>query len=98
MLIERHNSIEAIMINNMIGRLYEFLTKNAKSLLLNDLITLNSYYYYIPILHSAEVKDFSGECVSKILSNLSTVFLNMQEHPTLHNWKQLVRKFTYSII
>ncbi|RLU24367.1 hypothetical protein DMN91_002455 [Ooceraea biroi] len=92
-LRERSDSIEAVMVDNTIVRLYELLTADVKISLIGDLVDLDilnhsaSYivYFLTPkakVVYSEYQHDFK---------NLSKIFWNLQEYPSVHNWKLLRR-------
>lgn len=88
-LAERHDSVEAIILDNMIVRLYELLTENAKVALLADLDTSCG----TPILYwlATKVKGSRRKYSVYNLDDLSKAFSDLQGHPTMCNWKRLVR-------
>lgn len=92
-LVERCDSIEAIMLDNMIIRLYDLLNEDVKSTLFDNLIDLNMDYY-ASILHLliTKTKSLSSERLRCKIEDLPKAFLDLQEHPSTRNWKRLVRR------
>ncbi|XP_018406843.1 PREDICTED: uncharacterized protein LOC108782939 [Cyphomyrmex costatus] len=88
-LVERHNSIEAIMLDNMIIRLYDLLNEDMKSTLIDNLIDLDTDYPSILYLLMAETKFLSSERLKHKIEDLPKAFLDLQEHPSTCNWKRL---------
>ncbi|KAL6268685.1 hypothetical protein P5V15_001815 [Pogonomyrmex californicus] len=90
-LKERRNSVEAIMLNNVIVRLYDLLNEDVKFTLLNKLINLDTDCTDASVLHLliAKTKAFSLERSNRKFENLSKAFLDSQEHPSARNWKHL---------
>lgn len=92
-LTERRNTIEVIMLDNMISRLYGLLTEDAKSTLLDDLTNLyancNSPILYWLI---ATMKGSRRKHSMHKFDDLPRAFLDLREHPTTRNWKRLVRR------
>lgn len=90
-LAERRDSTEAIMLNNLIGRLYELLNEDAKSILLDEFVDPDTDY--TPILYSlaAKTKNFRSKHSIYRLDGLSKAFANIREHPTMYNWRRFVR-------
>ncbi|XP_012222379.1 FIGNL1-interacting regulator of recombination and mitosis-like isoform X1 [Linepithema humile] len=91
-LAERRDSVEAIMLDNTIVRLYMSLTEDTKFALLNSLIDLYTDNY-TPILYMlmAETKGFSLERLKHKLDDLPRAFSDLQEHPSIRNWKHLLQ-------
>lgn len=89
-LIER-NSIEMIMVNNMIIRLYDLLNEDVKSTLFDN---LNLDTDYVSSLHLLMVKtkpSLSSERLRCKIEDMPKAFLDLQEHPSTRNWKRFVR-------
>ncbi|KMQ92666.1 hypothetical protein RF55_7314 [Lasius niger] len=93
-LIERRDSIEAIMLDHMIISLFELLTEDMKSTLLKDLVENLNTNNYVPILYLliAKTKGFSSERLRHNFEDLPKAFLDLQEHPSIGNWKRLILK------
>lgn len=81
------------MIDHMIVSLFELLSKDMKSTLLKNLIEDLDTNNYVPILYLlvAKTKGFSSERLRQTSKNLPKIFLDLQEHPSIRNWKHLVR-------
>ncbi|CAL1677663.1 unnamed protein product [Lasius platythorax] len=92
-LIERRDSIEAIMLDHMIISLFELLTEDMKSTLLKDLVENLNTNNYVPILYLliAKTKGFSSERLRHNFEDLPKAFLDLQEHPSIRNWKRLMQ-------
>ncbi|EFN83974.1 hypothetical protein EAI_06755 [Harpegnathos saltator] len=76
----------------MIGRLYELLTEDAKYALLDDLADLDAFTFDTPTLHwlAAKVRGSRPEQSMYKFDDLPKAFSDLQEHPTIRNWKYLV--------
>jgi len=94
-LQERYDSIEAIMVDNTIIRLYELLLPDTKSALLRDIINLNILNHSISSVYflTRKTKSFNSKLFQHNLKDLSKIFWNLYEHPSAYNWKHLVRKY-----
>lgn len=92
-LVERHDSIEAIMLDYMIISLFELLNEDMKFSLLRNLIENLDTNNYGPIVYLlvGKTKGFLTKQLCHKLGDLSKAFLDLQEHPSIHNWKRLVR-------
>ncbi|XP_018366952.1 PREDICTED: uncharacterized protein LOC108763642 [Trachymyrmex cornetzi] len=91
-LIERHDSIEAIMLDNMIIRLYDLLNEDMKSTLFDNLINLDTdYYASILYLLMAKTKSLSSERLKRKIEDLPKAFLDLHTHPSTSNWKRLIQ-------
>ncbi|XP_018311038.1 uncharacterized protein C1orf112 [Mycetomoellerius zeteki] len=91
-LIERHDSIEAIMLNNMIIRLYDLLNEDMKSTVFDNLINLDTdYYASILYFLMAKTKSLSSERLKHKIEDLPKAFLDLYTHPSTCNWKRLVQ-------
>ncbi|XP_071647997.1 uncharacterized protein [Temnothorax longispinosus] len=92
-LVERRDSIEAIMIDNMIVRLYDLLNEDVKSTLFDNLIDHLDVDYYVTSLHllMANTKSLSSERLKRKIEDLPKAFLDLQEHPSTCNWKCLMQ-------
>lgn len=92
-LAKRRDTVEVIMLDNMIGRLCELLTEDAKSALLDDLTDLDknttTLYWLVTKMKGSRMKCSDG--IYKF-DDLPRAFLDLQKHPTTHNWKHLVRR------
>lgn len=97
-LAKRCDSVEVILLNNMIDRLYELLTEDMKSALLRDFANLDTNYYAF-ILYSlvAKTKGFHPEYLIYKLEDLPKVFSDLREQPTASNWKRFVRERNYNL-
>ncbi|XP_012530927.1 uncharacterized protein LOC105833618 [Monomorium pharaonis] len=91
-LVERPDSIEVIMLDNTIVRLYDLLNEDLKSTLFDNLID-QDMDYYASILHllMEKSKFFSSERLRCKIEDLSKAFSNLREHPSIRNWKHLLR-------
>ncbi|XP_032688751.1 uncharacterized protein C1orf112 homolog isoform X2 [Odontomachus brunneus] len=91
-LAERRNTIETIMLDNMIGRLYRLLTEDTKSTLFDDFPDLyancNTPTLYWLI---ATMKESGRKHSIYKLDDLPRAFLNLREHPTTRNWKRFMQ-------
>ncbi|XP_077269468.1 FIGNL1-interacting regulator of recombination and mitosis isoform X1 [Temnothorax americanus] len=92
-LVERRDSIEAIMIDNMIVRLYDLLNEDVKSTLFDNLIDHLDVDYYVTSLHllMANTKSLSSERLKRKIEDLPKAFSDLQEHPSTCNWKCLMQ-------
>lgn len=92
-LVERCDCVEAIMLDTMITRLYDLLNEDAKTTLIDNLIDLNTDYY-VSSLHllMAKNKSLLSERLRNKIEDLPKAFLDLQEHPSVRNWKRLVRR------
>ncbi|XP_012062881.1 PREDICTED: uncharacterized protein LOC105626181 [Atta cephalotes] len=91
-LVERHDSIEAIMLDNMIIRLYDLLNEDLKSILFDNLINLDTdYYASILYLLMAKTKSLSSERLKRKIEDLPKAFLDLHTHPSTCNWKRLMQ-------
>lgn len=92
-LIERCDGIEAIMLDTMISRLYDLLNKDMKTTLFDNLIDLDTDYY-VSSLHllMAKNKSLLSERLRCEIEDLPKAFLDLQKHPSVRNWKRLVRR------
>ncbi|XP_029661974.1 uncharacterized protein C1orf112 homolog [Formica exsecta] len=92
-LIERRDSIEAIMLDHMIISLFELLTEDMKSTLLKNLVETMDINNYVPILYLlvAKTKGFTSERLRHKFEDLPKAFLDLQEHPSICNWKRLIQ-------
>lgn len=91
-LIERCDSIEAIMLDTTIIRLYDLLNKDVKTTLSDNLIELDTDYYVSSLyLLMAKNKSLSSDRLRCKIEDLPKAFLDLQEHPSVRNWKRLVR-------
>lgn len=81
------------MLDHMIISLFELLTEDMKSTLLKDLVENLNTNNYVPILYLliAKTKGFSSERLRHNFEDLPKAFLDLQEHPSIRNWKRLVR-------
>lgn len=95
-LVERRDSIEAIMLNNMIIRLYDLLNEDVKLTLFDNFIDLDTDYY-VSSLHLLvmKTKSVSSERLRRKIEELPKAFLDLQEHPSTRNWKRFVRYTEY---
>lgn len=91
-LAERRDSVEAIMLDNTIVRLYMLLTEDTKIALLSNLIDPCTDYY-APILYTlmGKTKGFSFQLLERKFDDLPRAFSDLKKHPSIHNWKHLVR-------
>lgn len=64
-----------------------------KSTLLKNLVENLDTNNYVPILYLlvAKTKDFTSERLRHKFEDLPKAFLDLQEHPSIRNWKRLVR-------
>ncbi|XP_014489086.1 PREDICTED: uncharacterized protein LOC106752135, partial [Dinoponera quadriceps] len=94
-LVERRDSIETIMLNNMIGRLYELLAEDVKSTLFDDLVNLDADCN-TPALYWLAAKMKGSHLKHSVykFDDLPRAFLNLREHSTTRNWKRLVRQIS----
>ncbi|XP_025262500.1 uncharacterized protein C1orf112 homolog isoform X2 [Camponotus floridanus] len=99
-LIERHDSIEAIMLDYMIISLFELLNEDMKFSLLGNLIENLDTNNYAPIVYLlvGKTKGFLTKQLSHKLGDLSKAFLDLQEHPSTRNWKRLIQSISTIIM
>ncbi|XP_011144526.1 uncharacterized protein C1orf112 [Harpegnathos saltator] len=95
-LTERRNTVEVVMLDIMIGRLYELLSEDAKSALLDDLADLDASTFDTPTLHwlAAKVKGSHPKHLIYKIDDLSKAFSDLREHPTTRNWKHLMQRLS----
>lgn len=81
------------MLDHMIISLFELLTEDMKSTLLKNLVETMDINNYVPILYLlvAKTKGFTSERLRHKFEDLPKAFLDLQEHPSIRNWKRLVR-------
>ncbi|XP_072756238.1 FIGNL1-interacting regulator of recombination and mitosis [Anoplolepis gracilipes] len=97
-LIERRDSIEAIMLDHLIISLFELLTEDMKSALLKNLVeNLDTNYEPILYLLIARTKGFSLKQLRHQYEDLPKAFLDLQEHPSIRNWKRLMQSISAMI-
>ncbi|XP_050447562.1 uncharacterized protein C1orf112-like [Cataglyphis hispanica] len=98
-LSERRDSIEAIMLDYMIITLFELLTEDMKSTLLKNLVENLDTNNYVPILYLlvAKTKHFTSERLRYKFEDLPKAFLDLQEHPSIRNWKRLMQSISAMI-
>ncbi|XP_011878542.1 PREDICTED: uncharacterized protein C1orf112-like isoform X2 [Vollenhovia emeryi] len=91
-LVERRDSIEAIILDNTIVRLYDLLNEDVQSTLLDNFIDLDMDHY-VSSLHLliAKAKFLSSERLRRKVEELPKVFLDLQDHPSIHSWKRLMQ-------
>ncbi|EGI70655.1 Uncharacterized protein C1orf112, partial [Acromyrmex echinatior] len=91
-LVERHDSIEAIMLDNMIIRLCDLLNEDMKSTLFDNLINLDTDYdAFILYLLMAKTKSLSSERLKRKIEDLPKAFLDLHTHTSTCNWKRLMQ-------
>lgn len=92
-LVERHDSIEAIMLDHMIINLFELLNEDMKLPLLQSLIENLDTNNYTPIVYLliGKTRGFFMEPLCHEFGDLPKAFLDLQEHPSTRNWKRFVR-------
>ncbi|KAL0132514.1 hypothetical protein PUN28_000332 [Cardiocondyla obscurior] len=91
-MVERRDSIEAIMLDNIIVRLCDLLNEDMKSTLFDNLIDLDADYY-ISSMHLLikNPRCLLSERLKSKVEDLPKAFLDLQEHPSVRNWKRLMQ-------
>ncbi|XP_020281492.1 uncharacterized protein C1orf112-like isoform X2 [Pseudomyrmex gracilis] len=94
--VKRRDSVEAIMLDNVITSLFELLTDNARIKLLDCIVDQDAYH--APVLYALATKiKYPTDRLKRKLEDLPKAFSDLQERPSARNWNRLVQLLSVMI-
>ncbi|XP_076635469.1 FIGNL1-interacting regulator of recombination and mitosis [Colletes latitarsis] len=89
-LMKRHNDLETVILENLIGRLYSLLSEETKHTLVTELDDLeNPSWIILARFFPSKTKTFLQNRLACVLNEVPGTFAELQQQPTLKNWNQI---------
>lgn len=90
-LMKRNDSLEVIVLENLIGRLYSLLADETKHNILMELEDLeNSSWIPLARFLPSKTKLFLQNRLACVLNEIPSTFVELQRQPTVQNWNRIV--------
>ncbi|XP_043256870.1 uncharacterized protein C1orf112-like [Colletes gigas] len=89
-LMKRHNDLETVILENLIGRLYSLLSEETKHTLVTELDDLeNPSWITFARFFPSKTKSFLQNRLACVLNEIPGTFAELQQQPTLKSWNQI---------
>ncbi|XP_053971865.1 uncharacterized protein C1orf112-like [Hylaeus volcanicus] len=89
-LMKRHNDLQIVVLENLIGRLYSLLSVETKHTLVTELDDLeNPFWIPIARFFPSKTKSFLQNRLACVLNEIPDTFSQLQRQPTLQNWNRI---------
>ena len=90
-LMTRSNSLEVVVLENLIGRLYNLLPEETKHILITEFDDLeNPSWLPVARFLPSKTKSFLESRLACVLNEIPTAFAELQRQPTVQNWDHIV--------
>lgn len=90
-LMRRSNSLEIVMLENLIGRLYNLLPEEMKHTVITELDDLeNPCWLAVARFLPPKTKAFLQNRLACVLNEIPRSFVELQRQPTVQNWNRIV--------
>lgn len=87
----RSNSLEVVVLENLIGRLYNLLPEETKHILVTEFDDLeNPSWLPVARFLPSKTKSFLQTRLACVLNEIPTAFAELQRQPTVQNWDHIV--------
>lgn len=93
--MRRNSSLEVVILENLIGRLYNLLSDEMKHTLIVDLEKKKDDFEnlsWLPVARflPSKTKSFLQNRSASVLNEISSTFAELQRQPTVKNWNRIV--------
>ncbi|XP_060832173.1 FIGNL1-interacting regulator of recombination and mitosis-like isoform X2 [Bombus pascuorum] len=89
-LMKRSNSLEIVMLENLIGRLYNLLPEETKHTVITELDDLeNPCWLAVARFLPPRTKAFLQNRLACVLNEIPRLFTELQRQPTVQNWNRI---------
>ncbi|XP_033176587.1 uncharacterized protein C1orf112 homolog isoform X2 [Bombus impatiens] len=89
-LMRRSNSLEIVMLENLIGRLYNLLPEEMKHTVITELDDLeNPCWLAVARFLPPKTKAFLQNRLACVLNEIPRSFVELQRQPTVQNWNRI---------
>ncbi|OAD52729.1 hypothetical protein WN48_00305 [Eufriesea mexicana] len=90
-LMRRSSSLEVVILENLIGRLYNLLSDEMKHTLIVEFDDLENLSW-LPLARflPSKTKSFLQNRLACVLNEISSTFAELQRQPTVKNWNRLI--------
>ncbi|XP_076276645.1 FIGNL1-interacting regulator of recombination and mitosis isoform X2 [Lasioglossum baleicum] len=102
-LIQRRNSFEVVILENLIGRLYSLLSEETKHSIITEFDDLeNPCWTAVACFLPPKTTSFLQKRLACVLNEIPEAFLELQRQPTMQNWNRittllhLIEKLNYT--
>lgn len=90
-LIKRSNSFEVVMLESLIGRLYNLLSEETKHTLIMELDDLeNPFWLPVARFLPSKTKLSLQSRLACVLNEIPRTFAELQRQPTVQSWNRIV--------
>ncbi|XP_076651828.1 FIGNL1-interacting regulator of recombination and mitosis [Halictus rubicundus] len=102
-LMQRRNSFEVVILENLIGRLYSLLSEETRHSIITELDDLeNPSWTAVACFLPSKTTSFLQKRLACVLNEIPEAFLELQRQPTMQNWNRittllhLIEKLNYT--
>ncbi|XP_015435189.1 PREDICTED: uncharacterized protein C1orf112-like [Dufourea novaeangliae] len=89
-LMNRHSSLEVVILESLIGRLYSLLSDETKHFLITELDDLeNPSWTPVARFLPSKTKSLLEKRLACILNEIPKTFVELQRQPTVQNWNRI---------
>ncbi|XP_061937111.1 FIGNL1-interacting regulator of recombination and mitosis-like [Apis cerana] len=91
-LMTRSNSLEVVILENLIGRLYNLLSEETKHTLITEFDDLeNPSWLPVARFLPSKTKSFLQNRLACVLNEIPTAFAELHRQPTIQNWNHITK-------